>query len=246
MADVPENLFARMFNHIVGKAADSTERDARTVGVAMLFALGIGTVAIVCWNPPFWAAALLWASASTAFGMLLGFLFGIPRVLSKTGAPPSGGQNGQGANGQKGQKGGANTGGQAAVAAPAGDQNNASLANNTPPGADKDNGSGHLDGTQKEADKAGQAQGSTGVNTNLEEISDWLTKIIVGVSLVELQAGLAQLEKAAQMIAQALGGKSQESFAYALMVYFSISGFLGSYLLTRLYLQKAFREAGSN
>jgi hypothetical protein len=80
-------------------------------------------------------------------------------------------------------------------------------------------------------------------NTNLEQISDWLTKIIVGVTLVQLQPALGQLEKAATVISTSLGGAL--SFAYALMLYFSITGFLGSYLLTRLFLQKAFREADS-
>ena len=45
---------------------------------------------------------------------------------------------------------------------------------------------------------------------------------------------------------RALGGKDQASFAYALMLYFSITGFLGSYLLTRLFLQRAFRDVDSH
>ena len=82
-----------------------------------------------------------------------------------------------------------------------------------------------------------------GVNTNLEEISDWLTKIIVGVSLVEARKIQAELGEAAMLIAKGLGGPDQVSFAYALMLYFSLSGFLGSYLLTRLYLQRALDDA---
>lgn len=84
-----------------------------------------------------------------------------------------------------------------------------------------------------------------GVNTNLEEISDWLTKIIVGVSLVEAQKIKAALGEAAMLIAKGLGGPDQVSFAYALMLYFSVSGFLGSYLLTRLYLQRALDDAST-
>ena len=80
------------------------------------------------------------------------------------------------------------------------------------------------------------------MNTNLEEISDWLTKIIVGVTLVELPALLARLGQAAKLIAGSLGGDSRISFAYAVMMYFSVTGFLGGYLLTRLYLQTAFRD----
>ena len=84
-----------------------------------------------------------------------------------------------------------------------------------------------------------------GVNTNLEEISDWLTKIIVGVSLVEAQKIKAALGEAAMLFAKGLGGPDQVSFAYALMLYFSVSGFLGSYLLTRLYLQRALDDAST-
>lgn len=85
--------------------------------------------------------------------------------------------------------------------------------------------------------------GSTAVNTNLEQISDWLTKIIVGVTLVEIRPAIANLEQAAKVIAGALGGDTQVSLAYSIMLYFSASGFLGSYLLTRLFLQRAFNKA---
>jgi hypothetical protein len=85
---------------------------------------------------------------------------------------------------------------------------------------------------------------TTEVNTNLEQISDWLTKIIVGVTLVEIHPAIAQLEQAALLIAKSLGGPQDLSFGYAIMVYFSSSGFLGSYLLTRLYLQPALGKVG--
>ena len=87
---------------------------------------------------------------------------------------------------------------------------------------------------------------STGVNTNLEQISDWLTKIIVGVTLVELKTVVRQLEEAAKLIAASLGGPTRLSFAYSLMMYFFVAGFLGSYLLTRLYLQAALERADDN
>jgi hypothetical protein len=81
---------------------------------------------------------------------------------------------------------------------------------------------------------------TTGTNTNLEQISDWLTKIIVGVTLVQIKPVLANLDAAAKLIAASLGGDQLKSFAFALMVYFAVTGFLGSYLLTRLFLQPAF------
>jgi len=40
-----------------------------------------------------------------------------------------------------------------------------------------------------------------------------------------------------------IGQDAQLSLVYAIIVYFSVTGFLGAYLLTRLYLQKAFNDA---
>jgi hypothetical protein len=86
-------------------------------------------------------------------------------------------------------------------------------------------------------------------NTNLEQISDWLTKIIVGVGLVELKQVPGHLRNAAQWVAESLsasGAPSQAavSFAGSLIVYFSIVGFLAGYLLTLLFLAGAFGRAG--
>jgi hypothetical protein len=80
------------------------------------------------------------------------------------------------------------------------------------------------------------------VNTNLEQISDWLTKIIVGVTLTQWNAFITQLDYASKLIAQSLGPNMQ-SFAYAMMVYFAATGFLFSYLLTRVFLQSVFGDA---
>lgn len=81
------------------------------------------------------------------------------------------------------------------------------------------------------------------VNTNLEQISDWLTKIIVGVTLTQWNAFITQLDFASKLIALSLGGAHMQSFAYALMVYFAATGFLSSYLLTRVFLQAVLGDA---
>lgn len=103
--------------------------------------------------------------------------------------------------------------------------------------------SGVPQGTDASQGDGRRPKAMDGVNTNLEEISDWLTKIIVGVSLVEITKVLDALRSTAEIVAQGTGGHNEVSFAYALIIYFSVAGFLGSYLLTRLYLQKALREA---
>ena len=97
------------------------------------------------------------------------------------------------------------------------------------------------------APKPALSQGpSTTVNTNLEQISDWLTKIIVGVTLVESKEVLDHLSNAAHLIAGSLGGENSVSFAFAILIYFSFAGLLGSYLLTRLFLQRAFTIAANS
>jgi hypothetical protein len=79
-------------------------------------------------------------------------------------------------------------------------------------------------------------------NTNLEQISDWLTKILVGVGLTQVVAILAKLQSLSLTVSRALGGDNN-SFAMALILFFLVVGFLFAYLWTRLYLPGAFRRA---
>lgn len=81
------------------------------------------------------------------------------------------------------------------------------------------------------------------VNTNLTDISDWLTKIIVGVTLIQLQRIPDNLNRASLFVADSIGGPQQKSFAGAILVFFSVGGFLGGYLFTRLFLTGAFFRA---
>ncbi|HEY8881057.1 MAG TPA: hypothetical protein VIN03_26025 [Roseateles sp.] len=126
-------------------------------------------------------------------------------------------------------------------------------------------------------DATAAPRASLTVNTNLEQISDWLTKIIVGVSLVESQTLLVQMRHVAAFMAQSMAGErsvaawmaskgaaaanaasaaasqatnlasfaSVEPVAYAIMLYFLATGLLGSYLLTRLFLQRALDNAAT-
>jgi len=83
-----------------------------------------------------------------------------------------------------------------------------------------------------------------GANTSLEQISDWLTKILVGVGLTQLTSLPSALRQFADFANPGLGGfETSGVFAVALLVYFLICGFLMSYLWTRLRLGKAFSEA---
>ena len=82
------------------------------------------------------------------------------------------------------------------------------------------------------------------VNTNLENVSDWLTKILVGVGLTQFgnikdylvdislyfSAGMGDVENAEQMITVTI-------------VYYVINGFFSGYFLTRLFFSGAFSQA---
>lgn len=77
-------------------------------------------------------------------------------------------------------------------------------------------------------------------NTNLEQISDWLTKILVGITLTQFDNMAAWYRSAATALAPLLGtADSARAATLALMTYFMIWGFFISYLLTRLWMPKA-------
>ncbi|HEY2452126.1 MAG TPA: hypothetical protein VGI71_05830 [Scandinavium sp.] len=84
-------------------------------------------------------------------------------------------------------------------------------------------------------------------NTNLEEVSDWLTKIIVGLTLVNVRVIGHHLMGLSHRVAASMGDKipanSLVSLALALILGFTTIGFLCGYLYTRLFLQGAFQRS---
>jgi hypothetical protein len=75
------------------------------------------------------------------------------------------------------------------------------------------------------------------VNTNLEQISDWLTKIIVGVSLVEFNRIINKVIGLAGFLAIGIdwtpGGVQ---YATAIIAYFAPIGFFYGWIITRTFL----------
>ncbi len=144
---------------------------------------------------------IFWSLACLASGGIVGFLFGIPRVLQDN----------------------------PAVAV----SNNDNAVNN---GDEKNDSNTET----KTAPLAYRIM----VNTNLEQISDWLTKIIVGIGLVELRNVPSYLNSLSAFFSSGLDEKTQtQSLASAIIVYFVIVGFLGVYLMTRIYLAQVFSKA---
>jgi uncharacterized membrane protein len=73
-------------------------------------------------------------------------------------------------------------------------------------------------------------------NTNVEAVSDWLTKILVGVGLVNMQAIGAFVDRMAGDLGPALA--TTKAFATGLIVYFFVVGIIQGYILTRMFLPK--------
>jgi hypothetical protein len=95
-----------------------------------------------------------------------------------------------------------------------------------------------------------ETRSSYTVNTNLEQISDWLTKIIVGVGLTQLPTIRDQLRNLADYFGNgfAVAGASPPEtaapmVAAIILVYGFTAGFLAGYLLTRIFLPGAFVRA---
>jgi hypothetical protein len=93
-------------------------------------------------------------------------------------------------------------------------------------------------------DRAGSGAASHAVlvtNTNLERISDWLTTLLIGATLVQIRDIVHWIGN--------LGGKllnngvpTNDAIVSVIVVYFFALAFLGIYLITRLYLTFAFRQ----
>ena len=68
----------------------------------------------------------------------------------------------------------------------------------------------------------------------LEQVSDWLTKIIVGVSLVEIGRVIPALAKLVEILKAPLGGQpSSAAFGLGVVIASALTGFFFFYLWTR-------------
>jgi tetratricopeptide (TPR) repeat protein len=82
------------------------------------------------------------------------------------------------------------------------------------------------------------------INTNLEQISDWLTKIIIGVGLVELGSIGSWLISFSKTIGKGFGDTELgQAYVLGVLVFYSGVGFLFGYLWTRLSFGLAVKEA---
>lgn len=79
-------------------------------------------------------------------------------------------------------------------------------------------------------------------NTNLEQVSDWLTKLLLGIGLTQLNRLPETVQDTGEYLASCVGCKCGAVMG-AIVVSFAIGGFMVSYVATRLYLTPAIRNA---
>jgi hypothetical protein len=81
-------------------------------------------------------------------------------------------------------------------------------------------------------------------NTNLEAISDWLTKVIVGAGLVQVREIAQWIDEIGQVAGNAMGGTEfMRVVATCLLVHNVLMGFFQGFLVAYMYLPKAFAAA---
>jgi hypothetical protein len=83
------------------------------------------------------------------------------------------------------------------------------------------------------------------INTNLEEISDWLTKIILGLGLVHVNKVIRLVDSMGEQVGSAIGSaQGAKAIAVSAMIYGFVSGFLVVYIWTRTSLTIDFERIG--
>ncbi len=203
----------------VGASAPAAVRKKDALPFILLYILLAGLLAVMAGAllPPYYHAvpALLWSMGLCVSGMLLGFLFGIPRSL------PLGTVN----------------------AAPSDERaNGKARPTDEPPAPNADAAADNASNTLFLGTPTPME-----INSNLVEVSDWLTKIIVGVGLIELKSLPGSAHSMAAFIAPSLATDMPTAMALVggIMLFFSVHGFLIGYLLTRIYLSIMIKRADS-
>jgi len=185
---------------------DELRRDLAATRNVVIFGFVIGLLVIAGWfcfyDRTGALEIFLWGLAFYTCGVLLGFLFGFPRVLQDSSKPAN--------------------------------------QPETVIGKPEDRSAYRLL-----------------INTNLDDVSDWLTKIVVGVSLVEMRQITGAVYRFSAWVAGGTIGQQQASGGHrgdlqflsgvvaGVVVYFSVLGFLSGYLTTRMFFERAFSIADS-
>ena len=178
--------------------------------------------------------ALMWSIACLGLGGLLGFLFGIPRSVNININQP----------------------GVAAVNARVGEVTTTDHPATPPPApsAEKAGGATTVNiaaipvppaaaATRPPAATAAADPSTTIHNTgesNLEQVSDWVTKLLLGGSLTQIEKIPGAMTNWGSYVASGLGDNpnvsANQAFATAMIVYFLVLGFIAGYVITKVEL----------
>ena len=93
---------------------------------------------------------------------------------------------------------------------------------------------------------AGTQQSSVGgysANTNLEQVSDWLTKLLLGAGLTQVARVPAALTSVGKYLSPEIGGSRGANIATTIVVLNLLTGFFFGFLAARLSLGKEFYRA---
>jgi hypothetical protein len=86
------------------------------------------------------------------------------------------------------------------------------------------------------------SQAALGANTNLERVSDWLTTLLIGATLVQSEKVVNWVEALGGALADPNTTVTNKAVVPLIVVYFFALAFLGVYLITRLYLTYALQQ----
>ncbi len=103
---------------------------------------------------------------------------------------------------------------------------------------------GFLFGIPRRVEDSANSTAGYAVNTNLEQVSDWLTKMLIGVGLIELGSLGTWFGGLSRTVGEAMGGGPGSAVAAGgVVAFFTPLGFLTGYLWTRMILPPALRAA---
>ncbi|UWZ83104.1 hypothetical protein [Occallatibacter riparius] len=186
-------------------------------------------VAIAC-------VAILTAGAAWVAGMLLGFIFGLPQPspkpqISAPNQPPLAANSNQPDPSQAASKPQALTSNQSA-----------SAANSNQPDPSQAASKLQTPATDQPVPAADATKQDSHPPTNLDQIGDWLTKLILGAGLTQIAKLPGGLDQLGTYIGSNMGsGNDFKLVAMAICVFFPACGFLFGYIWGRIFLPGAFR-----
>jgi hypothetical protein len=224
------------------------ERDLRFyTNAALLSAVGIGA-AIILFHSGAVTASLTAFGASIGLGAVLGFLFGVPGVhkpsvnVSNAGTVTSG--TDAGVTVQTIDVGQSRSPSEGNAPAPL-------IQQPVQPAADPANAAKPIVGPQPQSQPTNGTAIPTGTTnpSNLEQVADWVTKLLLGGGLTQMQRIPPQVSNWAHLVALGILRDSpsaapqlilaQQAFAAGLLVYGYVLGFFGGFLITKLQLGTA-------